>query len=373
MKDLVFRRVSPLSGEGYRPFFMLFPVWGALVIGLWALSLQGYGPMRPADHGAVMIWGVFGSGVLGFLLTAFPRQNEAKPPGPRGLALALGGQLATQAALLASWFGAPTRGLATALGAMVWGAMALWALRIALHSLRRKWDGTTAGVPIAIFAGLAGWIAVGGEQTKLGFALGAYGFLSLLALALLDRLLPFFAGRVVDGYLGRRRRGFVALLAPMLLARAIGGPHGWLDLGLVALLLWQWSGWRPDQALRAPMVAVLHLGMAWIVAAFAVSAAMGPAAGTLPIHLAMLGGLGTLLFGLATRVTLGHGGLPVQADGFTFAVLGLAQGAVLLRAVLPIFGASPAWSLPLSALLLSAAFVTWAVRFVPLALRRAQT
>lgn len=362
-------RVPPFSAEGYRPFFVFFPAWGALVMASWGLSLSGGGPMGPVDHGAVMIWGVLGSGVLGFLLTAYPRQNQATLPGPRALALALGAQLATQLAWVASWFGAPTRGLATGLGALLWGGMLAWSLPIAWRNLLGPRDGTTLGVPVALAAGCLGWIAVGLGDAARGFGLGGFGFLTLLALALLDRLLPFFSGRVLPGYSGRRRPGFVFVLAPLLLARGLLGPQRWLDLAVLALLLWQWSGWRPDQGLRAPMVAVLHLGIAWIAAAFALSAWLGAAAGTLPLHLALLGGLGTLLFGLATRVTQGHGGEAVEADRWVYGVLGLAQAAALSRAGLPALGLAGA--LPLSAGLLSAAFTLWALRFAPKALRRA--
>lgn len=361
-----------LFKEGYRPFFALFPLAGVVFVGVWAYALLAGWPLPTGEHGAAMIWGVLGSGVLGFLLTAYAKQNEAPSPSKAVLGAFFGGQVATQALLLASWFGAPTGPVATATGLLVWTALLAWATRIAVPSLRRKWDGTTFAVPIALTASVAGWgLARLAPETRTGLELGVHGFLLLLALGLLDRLLPFFTSRVVPGYDGRRKPHFAPLLAAALIARAL--LHRWPvvpDLIVLAVLLRQWHGWRPLAGVRLPMIGVLHLGVAWIALGYVVEASGLATVRALPLHLWTLGGLGTLLFGIATRVTLGHGGLPIQMGRVAAAAVLLGQGAVLVRVVLPLLGdPSPALVYGGSAALFVAALGTWLAKFGPLTFR----
>ena len=91
--------------EGYRPFFLLFPAWGVTLLALWVASLLGRPAIGFADHAVAMIWGVLGSAILGFLLTAYPRQNGAPPPARRTLIGFFSAQIAVQVALGASWAG----------------------------------------------------------------------------------------------------------------------------------------------------------------------------------------------------------------------------------------------------------------------------
>ena len=77
--------------------------------------------------------------------------------------------------------------------------------------------------------------------------------------------LPFFSGRVLPGYNGVRRPHFFALLAAALTTRIavahLPDPDVFVrgaDALVVAVLLRQWSGWRPLAGLRTPLVAVLH-------------------------------------------------------------------------------------------------------------------
>lgn len=358
--------------DGYRPFFALFPLAGLAFVGVWAYALLDGWAIPTGEHGAAMIWGVLGSGVLGFLLTAYPKQNEAPSPSKAVLGAFFFAQVATQTLLLASWFGAPTGLAATGTGLLVWGGLLVWAIRIAVPSLRRKWDGTTFAVPIALASGVVGWgLARLGSEPRAGLELGVHGFLLLLALGLLDRLLPFFTSRVVPGYDGRRKPHFAPLLATALVARAL--LHRWPvvpDLLVLAVLLRQWHGWRPLAGWRLPMIGVLHLGVAWIALGYVVEASGLAAVRTLPLHLWTLGGLGTLLLGMATRVTLGHGGLPIQMERVAGVAVLLAQGAVLVRVVLPLLGdPSPALVYGGSAALFMAALAAWVGRFGPLTFR----
>lgn len=363
-------RQSAFWREGYRPFFVAFPLLGVLVLGAWVLALRGGLAITPVDHAAGMTWGVLGSAVLGFLLTAYPRQNGAEPPSRRGLALALTAQLGAVGALLGSWAGLPVAGLATVLGAAVWGGALVWAARIALPSLRKKWDPTTAAVPVALLAALAGWLlARAGPEPRLGLALGLHPFLIGLALSLLDRLLPFFMSKAIPGYRGRRAPYFVGPLLGLLALRALWPAAAFAaDLSVVLVLLRQAVAWRVDQGIGKPMVAVLLLGVGWMILGYALDAILGPS--SLTTHLLTVGGLTTLVFGIATRVARGHGGLPIALDRPAALALVLVQAAALLRALLALVVQLPATlQLTTSAALLGAAFLLWWARHAPLAFR----
>lgn len=363
--------MKALWADPYRPFFALFPVAGALLLAAWSRALSAGPAVATAEHGAAMIWGVYGSAVIGFLMTAYPRQNDAPSPPPWAVGALFAGHLVTIVALVASWLGAPTGAAATVLGLVVWGALAVYALTVAIPSLRRKWDDTTALVAVGALVAAVGWATVRLGAPRWGLALGLHGFLVLVALGLLDRLLPFFTSRVVPGYDGVRKRGWLVRLAgAMALRIALDATPMVPDLLLVAVIAWQWHGWRPRAGLRVPMVAVLHLGVAWLVLGYALDAT-GLTLRTLPLHLWTVGGMGTLLFGLATRVTLGHGGMPLRLGVVGAVAMGLVQAAVVARGLLPLVPGLPyVGLLQASALLLGLAFVVWGARFGPLLVRK---
>lgn len=359
-------RASNLWRDGYRSFFLAFPPVGVVALVLWTLALHGRLRATPAEHGALMLWGVLGLAALGFLFTAYPRQNEASPLSPPLLVTALLLSLGSTGLLLASWVGAPTAAMGEGLRLVLWIGVTAWAARIAWASLRRKWEATTAAVPVALALGAVGQgLAAWGPNPSQGVSLGLHGFLIGLALSLLDRLLPFFS-RSVPGWQGARRPWFIPALLAVLALRGLGwGPAWALDLGVLALVARQLYGWQAWKLAGAPMVAVLVVGVGWLVAGYAVDAALGP--GPAATHLWTLGGLSTLVFGIATRVTRGHGGLPVALDGAGAAALILVQLAVVLRAVLPLIMSVPRGvMLDGSATLLMLALLVWWIRHAPL-------
>lgn len=338
-------RLRALPGDPWRLFFPLGFVAGLVALLVWVGALAGEVSLRPAGHGALMIWGLCGSVILGFFLTAFPRQNQAGRP-PLGLILgAAVGQLGfIVLALLGHpvswWVGAAT-------WALVWG----YGLAVAVPSLARRWESTTAAIPLALSAALLALI-MGTSHPRLAAEIGVHGFLLLLALALLDRMLPFFSGKRVARYTGRRLDGFLPLLAPLLLLRPL-----WLldpvmrwfaGVALGGLVLRQMWGWRADQGLKVPLVGVLHLGALWIAAGFFLDAF-----GLDARHLWTIGGMGTLVIGFATRVSRGHTGLPLELGWSGVLATLLVQGAALAR----VLGAGH-WHM-LAGLLLAAACLVW--------------
>ncbi len=138
------------------------------------------------------------------------------------------------------------------------------------------------------------------------------------------------------------------------------------DVALLALVIRQWLGWRPWPASRVPMIGAIHLGVAWVVAGYALSlASVGPP--SLPYHCWLLGGMGTFWAALSLRVCRGHGGLPIVMGRDGAAIVGLVQLATITR-VAGAFWPSP-WHFTAAGLLLGGAFATWLWRIAPLVRR----
>src|SRR5690349_16038050 len=75
---------------GFRPFYLLASIFGALSVALWALQFTGWLPRpylpAPVWHAHEMVFGFALAVVVGFLFTA--GRNWANLPTPTGLPLA---------------------------------------------------------------------------------------------------------------------------------------------------------------------------------------------------------------------------------------------------------------------------------------------
>ena len=79
--------------------------------------------------------------------------------------------------------------------------------------------------------------------------------------------------------------------------------------------------WKPLSVKKVPMLIILHIGVLFInielflelIGLFNDQVNSGQAA----IHLLLTGGLGAVGIGIMTRVSLGHTGREIHADGWT--------------------------------------------------------
>ncbi|MFT5679881.1 MAG: hypothetical protein ACI8RZ_000786 [Myxococcota bacterium] len=360
--------IEKLWSEPYRLLFPITALTGAAGCIGWLSALSGHGPtITPSQHGLLMLVGVIGAAVIGFLTTAYPRQNQGAVLGARGALLVTTTQVAVIGLLVGGWWTPVLQSTGLALGVLLWAGLSIWSLTIAVPSLRRKPDPTTAGVPAVLLVGAVG-IGLCGWWPMIGLSVLLLGALMPLAILLLDRLVPFFSRRI-PGYSGGRRAGLLAGLAVGTLLRLLAGEADWsagASLGLAAILLRQWWGWQPTKGARVPMLAVLHLGMVWLIVGHLVDAALGLRSA---LHFWTLGLL-TLILGIAIRVMRGHGGESLRLGGDGVLLVGLVQLALIGRAVLPLLGVTDSgliWLGP--AALLGAAFALWGVLFGPLVAR----
>jgi uncharacterized protein involved in response to NO len=319
---------------GFRPFYLLASVFSALSVLVWAGQFLGWLPSGVYLQGSLwhaheMLFGFTVAVIAGFLLTAV--RVWTSQPTPSGIPLAL---------LAAFWL------IGRVLVLTPYGTAAAY---------------VNAGFPVAVPAVLG---LVAGLDIVL-FVMAVMG----------GRVIPMFTNNGIPGTQARRlplvEKFSLGGLLVLLVVDLMQGPETVvLPVTIVCALahavrLYLWQPWR---TLATPLVWILHAGYAWIVVHLALRAmsAAGLLAESLALHALTVGAIGGLTIGMMTRTARGHTGRPLKADGYEAAAYVLVQLAALVRVagglllpgvyVVTVVG---------SALLWSAAFALYAVRYWP--------
>lgn len=383
-----------LTASPHRLLFFFGGLQSVLTILWWLLvqlaRLEVIPPLHPllppgAAHAWLMLYGLFPFFVFGFLFTALPNWVE-------------GGRISRRAYLATA--------LPMALGATLFYP-ALYYPPLAFAALPPYLAGWAAGL-IALFRvlgagpsrdkrqpwlawasllpGLAGaalftlWLALGDEVwLRASLALAVWGFLTPLFLAVCHRMVPWFTSRVVANYVIVRPYG------PLWVAVAASLVHGaletldldawtWIaDLPMAAIAFWFISRWGIARAMPERLLAMLHIGFVWGGAAFALYGAdsllrLAGASGSLglaPVHALGIGFFAAMLLAMATRVSLGHSGRPLKADGLVWALFWLAQSAAVARMAADLLPVAAGWLMAVAALAWLLAFLPWCARHLP--------
>ena len=404
--------IEALLAAPHRPAFlggmlMLLMVsawWAALLVAppLGASVRTSMPPMMV--HGFTFAAGFMPLFMTGFLFTAGPRWLDVPAPSARvlkwpvllhfaGVALLVIGSLIDSGITA---FGALLLAIAwTAVGVGFAGlirasrardklhakcVMAFWAVGIGCAML------FAAGLAIRQYSVVAAalWLMV-------------FGFITPIYATVAHRVLPFFTSSAVTRFVPWKPNWALGLLLAALLvfgALQLSGrlelllpdQNAWLTLLTVgpaatalAILALRWG---LLQSLRGPslrLLAMLHLGFVWSVIALLLSTADAALVllgadgalrlGLAPLHALTMGFLGGLLFAMATRVICGHGGIPVVADRYVWALFWVLQAAVLLRLAASVWPAHSAVLSAAAALTWCAVWIAWASRYLPVLLR----
>ena len=122
----------------------------------------------------------------------------------------------------------------------------------------------------------------------------------------------------------------------------------WRPLGYLLVLAGLLHGirlarWRGAATAREKLLLILHIAYAWLVLGVALLglALLAPAV-PLPaaLHALTAGAIATMILAVMTRVTLGHTGRALTADGATMAIYALVMLAALLRIAAAVAGAA---------------------------------
>jgi uncharacterized protein involved in response to NO len=346
--------------------------WGVQTGRVWPAAVLPWAHSPSLAHAVLMTFSFMPLFFTGFLFTAGPKWLGLPPVRARRLLPSLLPMLAGWGVYLIGVHQlAPLAGLG--LAAVAWGWTAFtgrfWRLVRAsdlpdrLHA-QVVAVASTAGAA-ALWLAAAGHVAGHEAAVRVALAIGLWWFIAPVYAAVLHRMIPFFTASAMPGLDAWRPMWLMWTWVACLVLQV---PLGWpgvppvlktgVDVFAAVLLLWLAVRWGLVQSLKVRLLAMLHIGFAWLGVGFALQAAGWTLAG---LHAITMGFLGSTLLAMVTRVSCGHGGRTLAADNFAWAAFLGLQAAVLLRIAGALLETSP-WPIWLAATLWMAVMLAWGIR-----------
>lgn len=338
-------------------------------------------------HGTMMTFGFLPLFFMGFLNTAGPRWLGVKEPGAHDI-------LWPVCLQLLGWTLWVAGSLTTAFVMIAGGVVALAGLALSYRQftklvIRSKANDRTHGKSVMV----AGWVGVASLTLLLvavsideyGLAraallTGLWGFIAATFVTVAHRMIPFFTASAVPMVTVWRPYWVLYLLLAALTANLIpvwAQPMGldsavlevsvnfWLLVsGLI--VIWLAIVWGLLKAVSNRLLMMLHIGFAWLGLSFLL-ASVGhfwswttgtPDWSLGALHATTMGFVGSLTVAMITRVSCGHSGRALRADGLMWALFLGLQVIVLMRITGDL--TQTIWSLRL----LWAASIGWTLIFV---------
>ena len=354
----------------------------------------GYVLSPTLAHAAVMVFGFMPLFFSGFLFTAGPNWLRVEPlPAARllgPLLLQAGGWLVWLAGVhLAA--GLALAGLVLACAGLGWMVALFWQLigASAVHDrVHARAVGIGGLVGVACLAGTALAVLTGHDTLALlGVRTALWGFIVVTYVSVAHRMIPFFTANVLP--MIELWRPFWVLWLMLGVAafevlalwvdHAAPSDSAWplwtvlviaVELAAGGVLLWLAVVWGVVQSLKIRLLAMLHVGFAWLGVALVYSAASQglwlltgrPVLGLGALHALGMGFLGSIMIAMVTRVSCGHSGRALVADNVVWALFWALQVAVGVRLVAAVQGMPLAWT-ALAALLWTVVVTVWALRY----------
>ena len=347
-----------LLSAGFRIFFLLGGTFACVAVGGWLLLLKGLTwPGAPTNpllwHVHELLVGFVGAAAAGFLLTAIPAWTNHRPLRGGRLGCLAGCWLAGRVALAfgAGW---PKELIAT-LDLLFPLLLAIYVLRTLLVAGNQRnyiVGGIVALLPISNFVYHLGELNLWPGAQQVVYLLPH--FVALLVVVIGGRIIPSFTvnwlrlrhGARQDQRLPISRVWVERLVLPLTIGSglAVGFVPEYPGVGLLALATAlihgiRLAGWRGQQTFSEPLLAVLHVGYGWLVLAYtllATHALTGLVPSSAATHALTVGGLGTMILAVMSRVALGHTGRPLRAARLTVLAYVLINFAALARVLAPL-------------------------------------
>lgn len=373
----------PLFAFGILQTLLVMLLWAhelAARLGLWASQPW---PLPPTWwHGLLMIHGVFIFLIFGFIMTAGPRWQGAPELRP-------GIYLATALLMACGWLviyiGLAVRvlfvpGLMVLLGGWLVGVVGL--VQLCCRPNADRGHVLAVGMAVALGALSLGAMlvfAAGGPPWfgTTSLTLGIWGFLLPVFFTVCHRMLPFFSSSSVPNYRVIRPRWMLWAVLAGSVAHACLAMAGleqilWLvDLPIALMTAWLGAVWGFRASFVNPMLFVLHVAFAWLPVALLMSAVSSlmfllglGSLGLAPLHALTLGCFASLMVGMGSRVTLGHSGRPIVADGVMWGCFWALQSAAVIRIGAELMPHGGEMSL-LAGFIWLGAFTVWAWHYGP--------
>jgi uncharacterized protein involved in response to NO len=241
-----------------------------------------------------------------------------------------------------------------------------------LHDQKWIMVGFASGI-FSCFLFFIGFLSDSYLILSLAKLIGVYLFLTITALSVGQRMIPFFSHVMIE-----KNRKLLPVTFSLFSAFIIFEIFS-LKIGFVFLLL---SGlylakeiysWKLPYKNSQSILWILHLAIFWLPVSLLLSSFASLASLILDkdfiyvgLHLVMLGFLTTVMIGFGTRVTLGHSGNQMIIDNVTKALFYLTPVVVITRALYSFSG----WNFlfDISVLLWLVLFIVWVVKYLPVVL-----
>lgn len=377
-----------LLSYGFRPFFLFGALHAALMVTLWVPWHLGVIQLPSAFapvvwHAHELLFGYAPAIVAGFLLTAVPNWTGRLPvtgaPLAGLFALWLLGRLAVacSAQLVPPAVAALSLGFPAALALVIGREIAAG----------RNWRNLKVLAGVGLLAGaqaLFHYEAASHGRPVLGDRLAVAAIL-ILIMIVGGRVVPSFTGNWIRrANPGREPKPFGAFdkwamgvgmagVAAWASAPLLGGHQTVLApllLAAGAMQALRLARWAPDRTLSEPIVAVLHLGFAFVPLGFLLNALAAwrddPAFATAGLHAWTVGAIGVMTLAMMSRASRGHTGHALAAPPSTVAVYLLIAGAAFARIAAALLPEHGAVLLPIAGAGWVAAFVLFAATYGPM-------
>jgi uncharacterized protein involved in response to NO len=340
--------------QPHQPFFVLGVLNAIVMMLLFALSYKGIFSLSidvTTFHVYSLVFLLFNNVFTGFLFTTFPRFNQAEVI-PKSYYASLFYLNAFASLLFVA--GAFTN-LYISVAAMV---LLFVAQAFIVAKLQKIFNiGHAPDKTDSLWILIAEYFGLGGHLLFIiatAFALPQiiptainitfYMYLIFLAFSVGQRMIPFFSHSWAE-----KNPNFIKIVFVLFLLKSIFASAEFaigeviIDVILALYMLREFLRWDLHPLQSPSILWVLHLALFWLPLAFGLSA-ITLTAGLfldtsfyfLNIHLLAIGFLTTVLIGFGTRVTLGHSGMPPQADRFATGIFIFIQVVVLLRTLFSI-------------------------------------
>ncbi|HIP60669.1 MAG TPA: NnrS family protein [Campylobacterales bacterium] len=366
--------------QPHQPFFVMGVINAILFMMLFMLSYKGVITFTTTPnlfHSYSLIFGVFTPFFLGFLLTTFPRFSQVPELEKSiyvtnfallssGLLLFLIGSLWSSILIYIGSF--------LVLGALVYTMVVFYQIYKAspmpeLHD--QQW--IMVGFGSGIVSGLLFFIGfLTGSEIVFSLAklIGIYLFLTITALSVGQRMIPFFSHVMIDKNLKLLPTVF-ALFALFIVFEVFELKIGFFFLFIAGIVLGkEIKIWKLPFQNSEPILWILHLAIFWLPISLILTGFASLAEIIFEkdfiyvgIHLVMLGFLTTVMIGFGTRVTLGHSGNNMVIDKRTKFLFYLTQIIVYFRALYSFSGSSIMFDITVTLWLIL--FIAWAVKYLP--------
>ena len=361
----------PLLAVGFRPFFLCAGGAAAALMAVWLLGYTKRDPLltyygSSGWHAHEMLFGYVVAVIAGFLLTAV--RNWTNIETLRGVPLAALTLLWLAGRILPLFAGVPPWMVAVVDLAF----LPLLAVVVAIPLIRAG-QRRNLFIPALLLVLMLANVLVHSEW--LGYAMDTARLGVVLAVYTLVLLISDIAGRVIPSFIESAFPAVKIQPRPLIESMSV---ISIILLGLTDLFspfaqvvvvcavlaavvhAWRMSTWLTWSVVTRPLLWVLLVGYAWLVAGFALLAVAysGMISNMLAFHALMAGGIGVLTLGMMARVALGHTGRPLRAPPLVALAFVLVNIAAAVRVV------GPMVTLHYTKAVISAAGALWITGFV---------